>query len=95
MLDVRAMHAGGGSVVIEAREPRAGFGYLVHWAGGPSSNDGADCGTSADLLINIEDIELLAMAAGGYGLVSYGWRGIKGLGRDTAEQQAIDQGTQS
>ena len=28
VLDVRAMHAGGGSVVIEAREPRAGFGYL-------------------------------------------------------------------
>lgn len=35
------------------------------------------------------------MAAGGYILVSYGWRGIKGLGRDEAEQQAIDKGTQS
>jgi len=76
VLDVRAMHAGGGSVVIEAREPRAGFGYLVHWAGGPSSNDGADCGTSADLLINIEDIELLAMAAGGYGVPAARHAGI-------------------
>jgi hypothetical protein len=34
------------------------------------------------------------MAAGGYALVSYGWRGIKGLGRDTAEQQAIDKAAQ-
>ena len=32
------------------------------------------------------------MAAGGYALVSYGWRGIKGLGRDKAEQQAIEEG---
>jgi hypothetical protein len=34
------------------------------------------------------------MAAGGYALVSFGWTGIKGLGRDKAEQQAIDKGTQ-
>jgi hypothetical protein len=67
VLDVRAMHAGGGSIVIEGREPRSGFGYRVHWAGARSSNDGADCGTSADLYINVEDVELLAMAAGGYG----------------------------
>jgi hypothetical protein len=33
------------------------------------------------------------MAAAGYGLVSYGWTGIKGLGRDKAEQEAIDQGS--
>ena len=32
------------------------------------------------------------MAGLGYGLVSYGWTGIKGLGRDKAEQEAIDQG---
>ena len=34
------------------------------------------------------------MAAGGYFLVSYGWTGIKGLGRDKAEQEAIDKGAQ-
>ena len=67
MLDVRTMHAGGGSVVMRSREPRAGFGYRVHWAGTHSSNDGADCGASADLLVSREDIELLAMAAGGFG----------------------------
>ena len=62
------MHANGGSVIIEAREPRADFGYRVHWAGPRSSNDGTNCGSSADLLMNLEDIEVLAMAAGGYGV---------------------------
>ena len=66
-LDVRTMHANGGSVIIEAREPRARFGYRVHWAGPRTSNDPVDCGSSADLLMNLEDIEVLAMAAGGYG----------------------------
>jgi hypothetical protein len=68
VLDVRAMHAGGGSVVIEAREPRSTFAYRVHWSGEHSSNDGADCGRSADLMISLEDVETLAMAAGGYGV---------------------------
>jgi hypothetical protein len=34
----------------------------------------------------------IPLAAGGYALVSYGWSGIKGLVRDKAEQQAIDEG---
>jgi hypothetical protein len=68
VLDVRAMHANGGSVVIEAREPRTGFSYRVHWAGSHSSNDATDCGSSVDLLVNLEDVEVLAMAAGGYGV---------------------------
>lgn len=70
VLDVRTMHANGGSLIIEAREPGASFGYRVHWAGSRSSNDGADCGASADLLVNVQDIEVLAMAAGGYGVPS-------------------------
>jgi hypothetical protein len=68
VLDVRTIHANGGSVIIEAREPRADFAYRVHWAGPRSSNDGSNCGSSADLLVNLEDIEVLAMAAGGYGV---------------------------
>jgi hypothetical protein len=68
VLDVRAMHANGGSVVVESREPRASFGYRIHWAGVRSSDDGTDCGSSADLLVNLEDVEVLAMAAGGYGV---------------------------
>jgi hypothetical protein len=68
ILDVRAMHAVGGSVVIEAKDPDAPTVYRVHWAGARSSDDRADCGASADLLLNRDDIEVLAMAAGGYGV---------------------------
>jgi hypothetical protein len=67
VLDVAAIHAAGGSVVIEARLPQTG-GYRVHWAGARSSDDPADCGASADLLLSQEDIEVQAMAAGGYGV---------------------------
>jgi hypothetical protein len=68
VLDVRTMHTNGGSVVIEAHEPRASFGYRVHWAGVRSSDDGTNCGSNADLLMSLEDVEVLAMAAGGYGV---------------------------
>jgi hypothetical protein len=68
VLDVRAMHATGGSMIIEARDPRSSFGYRVHWAGPRSSDDPADCGPSTELLVNLEDVEILAMAAGGYGV---------------------------
>ncbi len=69
-LNVSAMHAGGGSVVIEARQPQTSRGYRVHWAGAHGSDDPAGCGASADLLLNQEDIETLAMAAGGYGVAA-------------------------
>jgi hypothetical protein len=68
VMDVRTIHANGGSVIIEAREPHATLGYRVHWAGARSSDDGTNCGSTADLLMNLEDIEVLAMAAGGYGV---------------------------
>jgi hypothetical protein len=68
VLDVRAMHANGGSLIIEGREPGSVFGYRVHWAGRHSSDDAADCGASADLMVSLEDVEVLAMAAGGYGV---------------------------
>jgi len=84
VLDVRTMHAGSGSLVIEAREPRGQFAYRVHWAGPRSSDDNADCGSSADLLVSIEDVATLATAAGGYGVPASkhaGW-----IGRAAAAQ---------
>ncbi|MEJ0015409.1 MAG: hypothetical protein WDN25_02400 [Acetobacteraceae bacterium] len=69
VLDVRAMHADGGSVIVEGREPQGRLmRYRVHWAGTRSSDDSADCGASADLLLSLQDVERLAMAAGGYGV---------------------------
>jgi hypothetical protein len=70
VLDISAMHASGGSVVIEARQPQTNSGYRVHWAGAHSSDDPTACGASADLLLNQEDVEMLALAAGGYGVAS-------------------------
>jgi len=34
----------------------------------------------------------IPLAAGGYFLVHYGWRGVKGLGRDKAEGEALERG---
>jgi hypothetical protein len=68
VLDVRAMHNGGGSVIIESRRPMTGYGLRVHWSGARSANDATDCGASAELLVNQEDMEVLAMAAGGFGV---------------------------
>jgi hypothetical protein len=70
VLDVRTMHAGGGSMVIEARQLQTQTGYRVHWAGVRSSDDSANCGPSADLLLSLQDVEILAMAAGGYGVAA-------------------------
>ncbi len=70
VLDVQAMHASGGSLVIEARLPQTQHGYRVHWAGRHSSDDGTDCGSSAELLLNQDDLEVLAMAAGGFGVTA-------------------------
>ncbi len=70
VLDVRAMHANGGSLIVEARQPRARHGFRVHWAGRHSSDGGADCGSSAELLLDQDDLEILAMAAGGFGVTA-------------------------
>ncbi len=70
VLDVRTMHATGGSLIIEAHEPSTSFAYRVHWAGPHSSSDSTDCGSAADLLVNLEDLEAMAMAAGGYGVTA-------------------------
>lgn len=62
------MWASGGSLLIDAvrREPR--LGYRVHWAGARTTDDAADCGTSAELLLGPTDIAALTFAAGGSGI---------------------------
>jgi hypothetical protein len=61
------MAAHGGSLVVEQRftKPR---GFLVHWAGGPTSAGAADCGPSADLLVSGPDLQLLSNIVGGPGV---------------------------
>jgi len=66
-LDVQAMHQGGGSLIVESRQPMLTGSIRIHWAGNRTATDGTNCGSSADLVIDQEDVELLALAAGGFG----------------------------
>ena len=61
------MASDGGSLVVEQRfqTPRA---FQVHWAGGRTSGPGSDCGTSAELIVPGEDLQLLTNAVGGAGV---------------------------
>jgi hypothetical protein len=66
-LDVQAMHEGGGSLIIESRQPALNNSIRIHWAGNHTATDGGNCGSSADLVIDQDDVEILALAAGGFG----------------------------
>lgn len=63
VLDLRRMRQMKGSFIIEAIRPDPIFIYRVHWAGGPTSSAGANCGESADLLLSAVQITALKMAA--------------------------------
>ena len=67
MLDLNTLHKTGGSLVIETRVPGNPLRYQVHWAGRQSSRDQYDCGTSAELTLDSANLDMLAMAAGGWG----------------------------
>jgi hypothetical protein len=66
-MDVQAMHAGGGSIIIESRRPETGSAIRIHWAGMRTATDATNCGSSTDLMVDQDDMEILALAAGGYG----------------------------
>jgi hypothetical protein len=63
--DLASAHHNGGSLVVEQRYVVDGTArYVVHWAGWGSTG----CGKAADLVMDGTNLELLAMAAGGWGL---------------------------
>jgi hypothetical protein len=67
-LDAGVMHASGGSLVVERRQVSTPHRYQVHWSGLKTSTDDQNCGRSADLVLRDSDMEVLALAAGGYGV---------------------------
>ncbi len=67
-LDVATIRRLGGSLVVEQRRTATPRLYQAHWSGQHTSVDGGDCGVTADLLLKDSDMEVLAMAAGGYGV---------------------------
>ena len=61
------MVSGGGSLVVEQRSHNRRL-YRVHWAGQRTSDDQADCGRTADLLLSRSDLQLLSNVVGGPGV---------------------------
>jgi hypothetical protein len=69
VLDLESIHRHGGSLIVEQRYPANGTArYRVHWAGEQSAEDAANCGGDADLMLDDSNLDLLAMAAGGWGV---------------------------
>jgi hypothetical protein len=66
-LQPKVMASRGGSLVVEERSTKP-HSFLVHWAGGPTSTGGADCGSSADVVVPGTELQLLSNAVGGPGV---------------------------
>ena len=74
VLTPAVMASEGGSLVVEQRFDDSHI-YHVHWAGGRTSEGATDCGRSADLVVNREELQLLSNAVGGPGVEHdvFGW----------------------
>jgi hypothetical protein len=66
ILDLDTLRRDGGSLVAEARLASEGHSFRLHWAGIRTAPGSGDCGKSADLIINPDDLSRLAIAAGGF-----------------------------
>lgn len=62
------MAAGGGSLVIEAKETTQPPVFRVHWSGPRTDSSARDCGRSADLTLQLVQLRALANIAGGFGV---------------------------
>ena len=68
VLDPQVLASNGGSLVVEHQEAQNGGLYKVHWAGPRTAVGPSDCGPSADLVVNENDLTNLAIIAGGFGI---------------------------
>ena len=66
VLSPNVMAVRGGSLVVEARRLSRPPVYRVHWAGGHTDHTPADCGTTADLVLERTELMRLANVAGGF-----------------------------
>jgi len=69
LLDMDVIHRSGGSLIVEERLPGAADTprYRVHWAGARSANGADNCGRQAELMLSDSNLDVLALAAGGWG----------------------------
>jgi hypothetical protein len=68
VLDLATIQRSGGSLVVEQRGIGPEQLFRAHWAGTRTSFDPDDCGAQATLELNRSDINILAAAAGGFGV---------------------------
>jgi hypothetical protein len=67
ILDLSVLRQSGGSLVVESQVADTSGSFRVHWAGQRTSADTANCGTHADLVLDGQELDILALSAGGYG----------------------------
>ena len=65
-LNSAVMTGSGGSLFVEAGGGTTDV-FRVHWAGGATTDGPADCGRSAELLLNADELRQLAGIVGGFG----------------------------
>jgi hypothetical protein len=67
VLDLSALRHTGGSLMVESQVEETDGSFRVHWAGQRTSTDNANCGAQADLILDGQELDILALSAGGYG----------------------------
>lgn len=67
VLDLGTLNQSGGSLVVESEIAGSAGSFRVHWAGERTSTDTANCGEDADLILDRQALDLLAVSGGGYG----------------------------
>ncbi len=67
VLDLGILRRSGGSFVVESQAAETLGNFRVHWAGERTSADTANCGPSTDLILDGQELDILALSAGGYG----------------------------
>jgi hypothetical protein len=68
VLDLNVLRRAGGSLIVETQPDAGASGFRVHWAGARTSDDPANCGSDADLIVGRLDLDVLSLSAGGYGI---------------------------
>ena len=68
VLDLHVLRRSGGSMIVETESAAEQGGFAVHWAGARTSDDARNCGGNVDLAVDHRDLDILALAAGGYGV---------------------------
>ncbi len=61
-LDIDILLRSGGSFILEQAAGADGQ-YQLHWAGGPTARDATNCGDSADIIVDGEQLHTLQAAA--------------------------------